>query len=151
MAAWVYILECGDGSLYVGSTNDLEKRVAEHQAGLGGRYTQFKQPVKLVFNYETARMDEAYALEQQLKGWRRAKRLALIRGDYGALVELSKTTGRRAESASPELDRRQALRQAQGTARAGRSTFRGAAFTCEYPLLRGVRDGGGDKAADESK
>ena len=91
MTAWVYILECGDGSLYVGSTNDLGKRVSEHQTGLGGRYTEFKRPVKLVFSYETARLDEAYALEQQVKGWRRAKRQALIRGDYEALVELAKT------------------------------------------------------------
>ncbi len=91
MSAYVYILECGDGSLYVGSTDNLEKRVPEHRAGLGGRYTAFRQPVQLVFSYETARLDEAYALEQQVKGWRRAKRLALIRGDYEALVALAKT------------------------------------------------------------
>ena len=97
MTAWVYILECGDGSLYVGSTNDLRKRVAEHEAGLGGRYTGFKRPVKLVFSYETAHMEEARSLEHQVKGWRRAKRLALVRGDYEALVELSKTARGRAK------------------------------------------------------
>ena len=113
MTAWVYMLECGDGSPYVGSTNDLEKRVGEHQAGLGGRHTEFKRPVKLVFSYETGRMDDARALEHQLKGWRRAKRLALIRGDYAALVELSKTP----RGSLKRAVARQALRQAQGTAR----------------------------------
>jgi len=96
MTAWVCILKCGDGSLYVGSTNDLGKRVAEHEAGLGGRYTEFKRPVRLVFSYETAHMDDACSLEHQVKGWRRAKRMALVRGDYEALVELSKTARGRA-------------------------------------------------------
>jgi predicted GIY-YIG superfamily endonuclease len=91
----VYILECGDGSFYVGATTDLEKRVAEHQNGFGGRYTAFRQPVELVFSYETASLDGARVAEQQLKGWRRAKRLALIRGDYEALVALARTARER--------------------------------------------------------
>ncbi|MEE9198543.1 MAG: GIY-YIG nuclease family protein [Dehalococcoidia bacterium] len=90
--AWVYILECKDGSYYTGSTPDLGRRVAEHQAGEGGRYTALRLPVRLVFSYAVPRIEDAFYLERQLKGWRRQKKEALMRGDYTALVELSKPT-----------------------------------------------------------
>ncbi len=88
---WTYILKCRDGSLYTGSTFDVERRVWEHNSGLIPGYTSSRRPVKLVFAHETDRIDEAWALEQQIKGWRRAKKFALINGDYAELVRLAAT------------------------------------------------------------
>jgi putative endonuclease len=88
--AWMYILECADGSYYVGSTTDLERRVWEHNEGLGAKYTARRRPVKLVYAAEFATIAEAYEREKQVQGWGRAKREALIRGDYAALPELAR-------------------------------------------------------------
>ena len=83
MGADVYILLCRDGSYYVGTTRDsLERRVAEHNEGSFGSYTSPRRPVQLVFHEEFDRVTDAIAAERQLKGWRRAKKEALIRGDY---------------------------------------------------------------------
>src|SRR4051794_24250971 len=87
---WMYLLECADGSYYAGSTWDLDKRVAEHQQGEGAIYTRRRLPVKVVFAVEFDRIDEAYAFEKQVQGWSRAKRQALIRGDWDELPKLSK-------------------------------------------------------------
>jgi putative endonuclease len=89
--AWVYILKCADGSYYTGSTNNLPLRLAQHEAGEGGGYTQTRLPVELVFSQEFPSEHEAFLREWQVKGWSRAKKEALIRGDFGALVELSKS------------------------------------------------------------
>lgn len=88
--AYVYILECGDGSYYVGSTRNLEHRVEQHSAGLGGQYTAKRQPVKLVYFQEFERVDEAWQREKQVQGWSRAKRLALIEGRFDDLPRLSR-------------------------------------------------------------
>jgi putative endonuclease len=88
--AWMYILECADGSYYVGSTTDLERRVWEHNEGLGAKYTARRRPVKLVYAAEFATIAEAYEREKQVQGWGRAKREALIRGDYAVLPELAR-------------------------------------------------------------
>ena len=88
--AWMYILECADGSYYVGSTTDLERRLWEHNEGLGARYTARRRPVKLVYAAEFATIAEAYEREKQVQGWGRAKREALIRGDYAALPKLAR-------------------------------------------------------------
>ena len=88
--AWMYILECSDGSYYVGSTNDLVRRVWEHNEGLGAKYTARRRPVKLVYAVEFASIAEAYEREKQVQGWGWAKREALIRGDYAALPELAR-------------------------------------------------------------
>ena len=87
---WMYILECADGSYYVGSTNNLERRVWEHNEGIGAKYTARRRPVSLVYAEEFASIAEAYAREKQVQGWGRAKREALIRGDYAALPELAR-------------------------------------------------------------
>jgi tRNA/rRNA methyltransferase len=78
----VYILKCGDGSFYVGHTDDLEKRIAEHHAGALCDYTRRRHPLQLVFTCEFATRFEALERERQLKGWSRAKKEALIRGDW---------------------------------------------------------------------
>jgi len=88
--AWVYILECSDGSYYVGSTKDLQRRIWEHNEGIGAKYTARRRPVKVVYAAEFQSIAEAYEREKQLQGWGRAKREALIRGDYDALPELAR-------------------------------------------------------------
>ena len=90
MKGYVYILECGDGSYYTGSTRDIEKRLWEHQNYQGANYTKKKQPVRLVFCEEFKRIDEAFAREKQIQGWSHAKKKALIEGKYNMLPELSK-------------------------------------------------------------
>ena len=88
--AHVYILRCGDGSFYVGSTIDLERRVAQHACGEGAAYTRRRLPVALVFCQEFERVEQAYAAEKQVQGWGRAKRIALIEGRLELLPALAK-------------------------------------------------------------
>ncbi len=87
---YVYILRCGDGSFYVGSTRNLETRLEQHSTGGGGEYTRKRLPVTLVFAEEYARVDEAWEREKQIQGWSRRKREALIAGEFDRLPELSK-------------------------------------------------------------
>jgi predicted GIY-YIG superfamily endonuclease len=93
----VYILECADGSTYVGSTNDLARRLLEHERGEGSVYTRARRPVKLVYTHEVDRVDTAFALEKQVQGWGRAKRRALIDGRFELLPELARKPRRRVE------------------------------------------------------
>ena len=93
--AYLYILRCGDGSFYVGSTRDLERRLWEHQNRLGGAYTAKRQPVELAFSESFDRIDDAYEREKQVQGWGRAKRIALIEGRFGDLPRLSQGRSRR--------------------------------------------------------
>ena len=81
----MYILECADGSTYVGSTIDLERRIAQHGAGEGSRYTRSRRPVRLVYAEEYVRADDAFAREKQVQNWSRAKRRALIEGRFDDL------------------------------------------------------------------
>jgi len=87
--AWTYILRCRDGSFYVGSTVDLERRVSQHQLGEGAAYTRTRRPVELVWAAEFDRIDDAFAYEKRVQGWGRRKREALIAGDFEALPELA--------------------------------------------------------------
>ncbi len=89
---YTYMLRCADGSYYVGSTFELERRLWEHNEGLGSAYTRRpgRRPVTLVWSHEYANIADAFAFEKQLQGWSRAKREALIRGDFDALPGLSK-------------------------------------------------------------
>jgi putative endonuclease len=86
---WTYILECADGSYYVGSTWDLERRVAQHNEGLGAAYTRRRRPVRLAWAVEFQRVADAYALEKQVQGWGRSKRRARIDGRYDDLTALA--------------------------------------------------------------
>ncbi|MFI5430160.1 GIY-YIG nuclease family protein [Aeromicrobium sp. UC242_57] len=85
----MYILECSDGSYYVGSTRNLEHRLWMHNQGLGAEYTKRRLPVKLAYAHEFALVTEAFAAEKKVQGWSRKKREALIRGDYAALPGLA--------------------------------------------------------------
>jgi putative endonuclease len=95
MAAFVYMLRCSDGSYYVGSAtgNDLEKRLAEHQSGAFPGYTYSRRPVELVWSEQFNRITDTIAAERQLKGWTRAKKEALIRGEWSRISELSHRRG----------------------------------------------------------
>jgi predicted GIY-YIG superfamily endonuclease len=88
--AFTYILECRDGSYYVGSTTNLQARMAQHAAGLGAAYTRRRLPVRLVWSVEFARTEDAFALEKRVQGWSRAKREALIEGRLEDLPALSR-------------------------------------------------------------
>ena len=77
---WMYILKCSDGSYYTGSTNNLELRLAQHQAGEGANHTKKHLPVKLVYFEEHERLDQAFYREKQVQGWSRKKKEALIDG-----------------------------------------------------------------------
>lgn len=75
---YVYILECGDKSLYTGWTNNLEKRIKVHQAGRGAKYTRARLPVKLVYFEEYADRISAQKREYEIKQMRREEKLGLI-------------------------------------------------------------------------
>ncbi|MDW4574373.1 GIY-YIG nuclease family protein [Microbacterium sp. M3] len=92
--AYMYILECSDRSLYVGSTLNLEYRLAQHQNGEGALYTQTRLPIRLLYFEEFERVDAAYRREKQVQGWGRAKRLALVHGKLDRLPPLAKKVPR---------------------------------------------------------
>ncbi len=89
--ACVYILQCADRSYYVGLTRrHPEQRLAEHNCGILGCYTKRRRPVRLMFSEAFDRFTDAISAERQLKGWSRAKKEALMRGDFDLLRSLSK-------------------------------------------------------------
>jgi putative endonuclease len=95
MSAYLYILRCSDGSYYVGTTrNNLETRIAEHEAAAFDGYTARRRPVVLVFQQYFERIEDAVSAERQVKGWRREKKEALILGDLAALPALSRRAAR---------------------------------------------------------
>lgn len=75
---YTYILKCGDGSLYTGWTNDLEKRIAAHNAGKGAKYTKSRRPVKLVYYEAFETKEEAMQREYRIKRLPRAEKEKLI-------------------------------------------------------------------------
>jgi putative endonuclease len=89
MSAYLYILRCTDGSYYVGTTRaSLDERIAQHNAGTFDGYMARRRPVILVFHEHFDRITDAIGAERKVKGWRREKKEALIRGDYAMLREL---------------------------------------------------------------
>ena len=89
MAFYVYILRCSDGSIYGGHTDDLESRLAAHRARLYAGYTAKRLPISLIFCDQFPTRDEAFAAERQVKGWSRAKKLALAGGEWDIVVQLA--------------------------------------------------------------
>lgn len=88
---FVYILLCDDNSYYVGITNDIDRRMYEHENGLNpSSYTHKRRPVKLVFCERFTEVEQAIAFEKQIKGWNRKKKEAIINGNWDLLAELSK-------------------------------------------------------------
>ncbi len=78
MAWYVYMLRCGDGSLYTGSTTDVERRLREHQGGTGARYTRSRPPVTLAYAEEAPDRSAAQRREAAIKKLPRAQKLKLI-------------------------------------------------------------------------
>lgn len=75
---YTYILECDDGSLYCGWTNDIHKRVKDHNEGNGAKYTKARRPVKLAYYESFETKEEAMKREYEIKQWSRAKKMKLI-------------------------------------------------------------------------
>ncbi len=100
MGAFVYMLRCADGSFYVGSATgeDLTLRIAQHQAGTFEGYTSLRRPVELLWSQYFDRILDAIAAERQVKGWSRAKKQALIGGDWDSLKRFSKRRGGKPKS-----------------------------------------------------
>jgi FdhD protein len=87
---WTYMLRCADGSYYVGHTDDIDLRVGQHQDGTFGGYTSKRRSVELVWSDRFLDRDAAFAAERQIKGWSRAKKEALIRGDWERISQLAR-------------------------------------------------------------
>ncbi len=85
MKGYVYILKCANELYYTGSTNNIEKRILEHQSGLGANFTRKNLPVQLVYFEEFSRIDDAFYREKQIQGWSRKKKEALINGEANLL------------------------------------------------------------------
>ncbi|MEC3911224.1 GIY-YIG nuclease family protein [Sphingobium sp. CR2-8] len=91
MTFWTYMLHCADRSFYVGHTDNLEVRIGQHEVGQITGYTQSRQPIKLVWSQAFGTRMEALEAERQIKGWNRAKKLALIREDWSLISTLARS------------------------------------------------------------
>ena len=99
MPNYVYILKCADGSYYTGSTDDLYKRIWQHQEGAStSAYTFSRRPVELVWSEEVATYHEALTYEKQIKGWSRAKKEALISSEFERIHKIVKAERKRRET-----------------------------------------------------
>ncbi|NGY04514.1 GIY-YIG nuclease family protein [Solimonas terrae] len=92
MSFWVYLLRCADGSFYAGHTDDLQRRLAEHEHGTAHGYTCRRRPVELVYSQDLPSREDALAAERQIKRWSRRKKEALIKHDWHALHAAAKKT-----------------------------------------------------------
>ncbi len=90
MSFHAYMLRCADGSYYLGHTDGLERRIAQHERGEIEGYTQRRRPVTLVWQQDFDSRLEALEAEQQIKGWSRAKKEALIAGDWALVSQLAR-------------------------------------------------------------
>ncbi len=99
--ASVYILLCADGNYYTGLTRkEVETRVGEHIAGINADYTSRRRPVKLLWSAHFEQLTDAIATERRIKGWSRAKKEALMRGDFEALPLLAARRNRNGKQSS---------------------------------------------------
>ena len=95
---YVYILKCSDDSFYTGITNDIERRLFEHNTSTKRSYISTRKPVSLAWASDEMGIQDAILLEKQVKGWRREKKIALINAEYHKLPELSVAYYRREKS-----------------------------------------------------
>jgi putative endonuclease len=111
---WFYILRCADGSYYIGTSRseDLETRISQHNQGTFGGCTAKRRPVVLVYSAHLDNIVDAIGYERQVKGWSRARKEALIRGDFEALQDLSKSR-RSSRKAPNESNKNQTPRHYQ--------------------------------------
>src|SRR6478609_4463272 len=88
---YLYIVKCNDGTLYVGVTNNLDRRIEEHNRGSNrNSYTFSRRPVILMYHTMFMDFNQAFEWETRIKKWSRAKKMALITGDFELLSKLSK-------------------------------------------------------------
>lgn len=90
MSNYTYIVKCSDGTLYCGWTNDLEKRIAAHNAGTGAKYTKTRRPVELVYREAFETKEEAMSREWHIKHLTRQQKEELISGLSGAIGDVSR-------------------------------------------------------------
>ncbi|TPG13716.1 GIY-YIG nuclease family protein [Sphingomonas oligophenolica] len=90
MSFWAYILRCADDSFYTGHTDNLETRIGAHHLGIGCAHTRKRRPVTLVWCQEFPSRMESLESERRIKGWSRAKKQALIDGDWDRLSLLAR-------------------------------------------------------------
>jgi tRNA/rRNA methyltransferase len=102
MTFWAYLLRCNDASYYVGHTDNLDQRIGQHGTGELGGYTASRRPVQLAWSQEFATRHEALTAERQIKGWSRAKKEALIRGDWPSISRLASRAQFATDSKLPE-------------------------------------------------
>jgi predicted GIY-YIG superfamily endonuclease len=95
MAFWTYILLCADGLYYTGHTDNLDYRIGQHQSGLIEGFTSSRLPVRLMWSQDFATRFEALDAEMRIKKWSRAKKEALIRGDWEGVSHFAKPPGER--------------------------------------------------------
>jgi putative endonuclease len=87
---YVYLLRCQNGTIYVGQTHDIKKRLQRHTSGTGARHTSQIIPMKLIYTEGPMPYPDAVLRERQIKKWSRAKKLALASGDLDQLRSLSR-------------------------------------------------------------
>ena len=87
---YVYIVQCSDKKLYIGITNNVERRLDEHNKGENKTsFTYKRRPVKLIFQQEYYDVNQAILFEKKIKKWSRKKKEALVKGDFEKIQELS--------------------------------------------------------------
>ena len=92
MPYWTYIIECSDKKLYTGVTNNLERRIYEHEQGLNPQsFTYSRRPIRYLWSVEFVQVDEAISAEKQIKGWSRKKKFALIDGGIKLVAHVTKS------------------------------------------------------------
>lgn len=86
---YLYILECINGALYTGITQNVERRFKEHSSGKGGHYTSYNRPIRILYTEPFQDLLMAERRESQIKRWSKAKKKALFKGDLDSLQKLS--------------------------------------------------------------
>jgi predicted GIY-YIG superfamily endonuclease len=138
MTFYVYILRCADGTYYTGHTDDLDARMAQHSDGVASAYTSKRRPLELLWATDCQSRAAAFDLERRLHGWSRAKKEALMRGDYDALPALSRNRLARLQ--------RDTLRQAQGERAGGDVEEIVSSTAVEHPLPLTLSSSKGERA-----
>ncbi|MDE2024218.1 MAG: GIY-YIG nuclease family protein [Gammaproteobacteria bacterium] len=90
MVFTLYVLECADGTFYIGHTDNLSRRLQQHEQSKVDAYTARRLPLKLIHAEEFESRYEALTMERKLKGWSRAKKQAYMSGDWEAVAKLAK-------------------------------------------------------------
>jgi tRNA/rRNA methyltransferase len=122
MSFWTYILRCSDGMYYTGHTDDLERRIAQHESGALRGYTKTRRPVELVWSETFPTRAEALETELKIKSWSRTKKEALIAENWDRLRLASVPPGERKDRASTSLGGGPRLRSDRTEGGSGAST-----------------------------